>query len=128
MTSEQIGEIAMIFLAFRDQLKIYHWQTLSYARHKASDKLVDDITDQIDRFMEVLQGSRNLRLLLTSKSGKIKFTNQHDENATATLVAFREWLTIGLPSMLKPFGKDLTNIRDEMLESVNNTIYLYTLL
>ena len=50
MTSEQIGEIAMIFLAFRDQLKIYHWQTLSYARHKASDKLVDDITDQIDRF------------------------------------------------------------------------------
>lgn len=128
MTSEQIGEIAMIFLAFRDQLKIYHWQTLSYARHKASDKLVDDITDQIDRFMEVLQGSRNLRLLLTSKSGKIKFTNQHDENATATLVAFRGWLTSGLPSMLKPFRKDLTNIRDEMLESVNNTIYLYTLL
>ena len=113
MTSEQIGEIAMIFLAFRDQLKIYHWQTLSYARHKASDKLVDDITDQIDRFMEVLQGSRNLRLLLTSKSGKIKFTNQHDENAT-TLVAFRGWLTYGLPSILKPFRKDLTNIRDEM--------------
>ena len=78
--------------------------------------------------MEVIQGSRNLRLLLTSKSGKIKFTNQHDENATATLVAFRGWLTSGLPSMLKPFGKDLTNIRDEMLESVNNTIYLYTLL
>ena len=27
MRPEQIGEIAMIFLAFRNQLKIYHWQT-----------------------------------------------------------------------------------------------------
>ena len=25
------------FFTMRDQIKLYHWQTVSYARHKASD-------------------------------------------------------------------------------------------
>ena len=125
MTPEQIGEISMIFLAFANQLKIYHWQTVSYSRHKASDKLGRIISDQIDRFMETLQGSRDTRLLLTSRYDTIKFVNQQDEHAVTVLVAFKNWLLSGLPSMLQPFDKDLSNIRDEMLASVNQTIYLY---
>lgn len=128
MRPEQIGEIAMIFLAFRNQLKIYHWQTTSYARHKASDRLISSITEQIDRFMETLQGSRDTRLVLTSQSGTISFNNQKDDNATEILVAFKEWLSDGISSILQPFDKDLSNIRDEMLGSVNQTIYLFSLL
>ena len=128
MRPEQIGEIAMIFLAFRNQLKIYHWQTTSYARHKASDRLISSITEQIDRFMETLHGSRDTRLVLTSQSGTISFNNQKDDNATEILVAFKEWLSDGLSSILQPFDKDLSNIRDEMLGSVNQTIYLFSLL
>ena len=128
MRPEQIGEIAMIFLAFRNQLKIYHWQTTSYARHKASDRLISSITEQIDRFMETLHGSRDTRLVLTSQSGTISFNNQKDDNATEILVAFKEWLSDGLASILQPFDKDLSNIRDEMLGSVNQTIYLFSLL
>jgi hypothetical protein len=128
MTPEQIGEIAIIFLSFRDQLKIYHFQTLSYSRHKASDKLVNSINDQLDRFMETLQGSRDTRLVLTSSSRIIKLTNQKDEDVTNMLVAFKEWLLNRLPAMLQPFDKDLSNIRDEMLGSVNQTIYMFSLL
>ena len=128
MRPEQIGEIAMIFLAFRNQLKIYHWHTTSYARHKASDRLISSITEQIDRFIETLQGSRDTRLVLTSQSGTISFNNQKDDNATEILVAFKEWLSDGLSSILQPFDKDLSNIRDEMLGSVNQTIYLFSLL
>ena len=61
-TSEQLGEIALIFFAFRDQLKIYHLQTTNYARHIAADALVSDITIKMDRFMETLQGARNKRM------------------------------------------------------------------
>ena len=75
-TQTQIGEIAMILLSFRDQLKIYHWQTTSYSRHKASDKLVDIMTSQIDKFMETLQGSRNLRMIIPDKNS-ITFQNQN---------------------------------------------------
>jgi hypothetical protein len=128
MRPEQIGEIAMIFLAFRNQLKKYITGRLSYARHKASDRLISSITEQIDRFMETLQGSRDTRLVLTSQSGTISFNNQKDDNATEILVAFKEWLSDGLSSILQPFDKDLSNIRDEMLGSVNQTIYLFSLL
>ena len=128
MNSIQIGEIAMIFLSFRDQLKIYHWQTSVYARHVAADKLFDALEDQIDRFMEVLQGTRNLRIQLTSKSGNVKYSNQSDDDANAILLSFKNWLSTVLPSMLEDKNTDLLNIRDEMLASVNNTIYLYSFL
>lgn len=78
--------------------------------------------------METLQGSRGTRLVLTSQSGTISFNNQKDDNATEILVAFKEWLSDGLSSILQPFDKDLSNIRDEMLGSVNQTIYLFSLL
>ena len=128
MNSIQIGEIAMIFLSFRDQLKIYHWQTSIYARHVAADKLFDSLQDQIDRFMEVLQGSRNARIQLTAKSGNVKYTNQNDEDANSILLSFKNWLLNSLPNMLKDTDTDLINIRDEMVASVNNTIYLYSFL
>lgn len=127
MDQKQIGEIALIFLEFINQLKIYHWQTLNYARHIASDKLVSTITGQVDRFMEILQGSRNTRLVLSSKGRKIELTNQQDSNANSLLLAFKYWLLNELPIMLEYFDSDLSNIRDEMLGSVNNTLYLYTL-
>jgi hypothetical protein len=128
MNSIQIGEIAMIFLSFRDQLKIYHWQTSVYARHVAADKLFDSLQDQIDRFMEVLQGSRNTRIQLTAKTGNVKYTNQNDEDANSILLSFKNWLLNSLPNMLKDTDTDLINIRDEMVASVNNTIYLYSFL
>jgi hypothetical protein len=128
MNSIQIGEIAMIFLSFRDQLKIYHWQTSVYARHVAADKLFDALEDQIDRFMEVLQGTRNLRIQLTAKSGNVKYSNQSDDDANAILLSFKNWLSTVLPNMLEDTNTDLLNIRDEMLASVNNTIYLYSFL
>lgn len=128
MNSIQIGEIAMIFLSFRDQLKIYHWQTSVYARHAAADKLFDALEDQIDRFMEVLQGTRNLRIQLTVKSGNVKYSNQSDDDANAILLSFKNWLSTVLPNMLEDTNTDLLNIRDEMLASVNNTIYLYSFL
>lgn len=126
-TSEQIGEIAMILLTFRDQLKIYHWMTTNYARHKATDILVVSLTAQMDRFMETLQGSKNKRLKLSSKNKIIKFENPSDSSILDVLVAFKNWLTNILPTYLKPFDKDLSNIRDEILGSVNHAIYLFTL-
>lgn len=128
MTPEQIGELAMIFLGFRDQLKIYHWRTDNYARHMSSDRLVESMTEYIDKFMETLQGSRDTRLVLSSKHSTMKFININDETAVELLLEFKKWLLDGLPSMLKPFDSDLSTIRDDMLGSVNQTIYLFSLL
>ena len=53
MSSRSLIEI---FLQFPSQVKLYHWQTTSYPRHKASDSLVSGIQELIDQFVETYQG------------------------------------------------------------------------
>ena len=127
MTPEKIGDIAVIFLSFRDQLKIYHWQTTSYSRHKATDKLLTIMNEQIDRFMETLQGSRGKRLVINQSTNTLTIRNCTHEDANTLLIAFKSWLLSGLDRSLEPYDKDLNNIRDEILGSVNKTLYLFSL-
>jgi hypothetical protein len=61
----------------------------------ASDRLVESITEQIDRFMETLQGSRDKRLLISSKHSTIKFINLKDESAVEFKMVTR-WVTINV--------------------------------
>lgn len=120
-----IGEIAMIFFSFRDQLKIYHFQAGTYNRHTTSDILVDKITVQMDLFLETLQGSRKVRMKIPSKN-TIKFSNQTDKSIIKILKGFVNWLVNILPKYLKKSETDLLNVRDEILQNVNQTLYLFT--
>ena len=126
-TPTDIGEIALIFFSIRDQLKIYHFQTLSYARHKSSDGLVDKLTDKLDTFLESMQGARNIRLKLPSDN-VINLEDQTDNSILEILQKFKTWLTHsnGLPKYLNPQDTDLFNMRDDILGHVNQTLYLFT--
>lgn len=126
--SSEIGKIAYTFLHVRDQIKIYHWQTDVYARHKASDSLVDKLTQNMDRFIEIIQGVRNVRLAMPRDTNFI-LKNQNDTGIITLLKSFADWLVSqeGLPKYLdKNKDTDLLNIRDEILGDVNQTLYLFT--
>ena len=41
---------------FQLELKLYHWQTKSFSRHKATDSLVPELLEFIDKFIESYQG------------------------------------------------------------------------
>lgn len=127
-SAQQMGEIAYLFLSIRDQIKIAHWQTMSYARHKAADKFVAQFTDKMDQFMEVIQGARGVRLVMPVSNNN-PLNNQTDTSALELLKAFAGWLTQpqGLPKYLQPTDTDLFNLRDEMLSLTNQTIYLFSL-
>jgi hypothetical protein len=43
-------------MTLRDQIKLYHWETLSFPRHKATDELVTNLDANIDKFVEVYIG------------------------------------------------------------------------
>ncbi len=47
------GRMAAFLLDFRNNLKAYHWQTKSYARHKTTDELIQKLDALIDSFIEV---------------------------------------------------------------------------
>lgn len=122
--STDIGHIALYFTYVRDKMKFYHWSTKSFARHSASDKFVSSLSDKMDRFIEVMQGSEGQRILLPSKS-KYIFTNETDETIIKVLKKFRDWLSNDLSSHIKISNTDLLNIRDDILADVNNTLYLF---
>ncbi len=83
--SKDIGKIVSVFLTYKNNIKIYHWQTKSYSRHKASDELEGSLSDKIDKFIETLQGSRNTRL---SVNTDIVIKNQTDESIINMLKDF----------------------------------------
>ena len=118
------GDIALRFLFTRDQIKIYHWQTTSFARHKSSDNLVDSLSSKLDKFIEVMQGKYG-RIIIPKNT--YSFFNVDDESIVDILNEFRQWLIMDLP---KPFDKkkdsDLMNIRDDILADINQTLYLFT--
>ena len=113
-------------LTLRNQIKIYHWQTMKYPRHKATDDLVDKLDDNIDKFVEVYMGKYG-RPKFGGRTGVIKIRNFHDQEAPALLKSAIAWLTHKLPKHLKSGDTDLLNIRDEILADLNQSLYLFTL-
>ena len=115
-----------VMMTLRDQIKVYHWQTMSHPRHKATDDLVSSLDEKIDQFVEVYMGKYG-RPKFTARSGTIRVENFHDKNGPALLKSAIVWLTNKLPKHLKETDTDLLNIRDEILGSLNQTLYLFTL-
>lgn len=107
-----------------NQLKIYHWQTCSYAKHKALGEAYNDLSDLVDRFVEILLGKYGKECLTT-----MNFT-LFSEKEVCVCDALAEISTylINLSSELNcECDSDLLNIRDEMLAVINHTKYLFSL-
>jgi len=119
------GEIVNLMLTLRNQVKIYHWETMKFSRHKSTDDLVGKLDDSIDKFVEVYIGKYG-RPKLTSRTGTIRLRNFTDDEATEVLKQAIQWLTVRLPTLLSNKDTDLLNIRDEILSDLNQTLYLFT--
>lgn len=118
------SDIASSLLHLRNQIKVYHWQTKSFARHKATDDLTAALDLAIDRFIEVYMGKYN-RVVLSDKTPSLH--NFTESNAEKFVGSYRKYLTSELPKKIKAEDTDLLNIRDEILAELNKVLYLFTL-
>lgn len=115
-----------VLFRFRQQLHVYHWQTTSYARHKASDELLGSLTDFIDKFMEIYFGKYGR--VAFPEEVNIKIGNMSDENGMKFLDEMIHYYIEVLPTYLDPkTDTDLLNLKDEILASTNQIKYLYSL-
>lgn len=112
-----------------NQLRIFHWQTKSFAQHEAFGKIYDSLEDLTDTFVEVFIGKHG-RTFSLNKSYDLQLHDYSDEKVGEFLEKTINYLT----SDLLPDGQfspatnsDLLNIRDEMLAQVNKLKYLLTL-
>jgi hypothetical protein len=117
------GDIVTTLLLMRNQIKLYHWQTRSFAVHKATDDLTAELDTSIDTFVEVYMGKYGR----PSVSGSTKLHNFTSEAARTFVDRQTMYLTKVLPKKLKKTDTDLLNIRDEILATLNQTRFLFTL-
>jgi len=107
-------------------IKLYHWNTHSFSQHKATDELHEHLSENVDKFVEVLLGKTESRIKHIQR--KIPISNvQTPARFKAQIYQYREYL-IGMNKCLdQKRDTDLLNIRDEILGDINQLLYLLTL-
>jgi len=131
------NELIRYFLELLNTIKIYHWSTLSYPTHKATDELHTKLSELVDSFIEIYighcsrirgrgipvfqfkhsrrgKGSLTSIPLITSLDAFCKFLDENIGNLN------------GLTKKLDGYT-DLVNIRDEMVAALAQTLYLLRL-
>ena len=112
------------FLTLQNQLRIHHWQTPSYAEHKALGKAYEALDGLIDTFVETHMGKYGKD---TEQRRTIELHGYETSQPMPVLKYFENYLSNDLPIELKGNDTELLNIRDEMLGVINQTKYLLTL-
>jgi DNA-binding ferritin-like protein len=121
-----MGMIVTSLLTLHNQVKIFHWQTKSYAQHQALGGVYDELTDLIDEFVEVFMGKYGR--IKADGGFTLKLENYSDGSPTSMADEYVNYLTNELPKSLDvEKDTDLLNIRDEMLGQLNKLKYLLTL-
>jgi hypothetical protein len=128
------SDCLLTFMTILDQVKLYHWQTTLYARHKATDDLHDDLSGLVDKFVETLHGrisydnnTPNYRIMLNDDKSNIYLKNIKDTKGVELLKNIKNYLEGNELKKILDNNTELQNIRDEMLGVVNKTNYLFSL-
>ena len=124
--SEMSADHIHFFLQLRTQIKLYHWQTRVYARHIATDKILEQLDEAIDSFVEIYLGTYG-RNKLTGKNATVTLQNLTEAGAVRLLQHAVKYLQGPLSKSLKPKDTDLTNLRDEMVGQLHQLLYLFSL-
>ena len=118
--------IVVTFLRMLNTVKLYHWKTSSFAKHKATDELYASLNTNIDRFVEEMLGKKGNRLDF-SKVKSIPINElSSDKQAIKEFQKFKNFLVTIDDKLPNMSNTDLLNIRDEILGSINQFLYLAT--
>lgn len=104
------------------QSKLFHWQTSSFAEHKALGEFYDGISDLVDEFVESYMGCYGRPMVDLEIEAK-QYTM---EAPMEFLKSFKEYL-MGGARMVVLGNSALNNILDEMQSLTEKTLYLLSL-
>ena len=118
------ASIVPTFLHMLNTVKLYHWKTTSFSTHKATDELYGSLNEQLDKFVEVMLGKREMggRKLLHVSMVKLGVYS-NNEAFKKQIENYKQFLL----DLDAGFGPDLLAIRDEILAEFNKFLYLLSL-
>jgi hypothetical protein len=121
-----MDKVVINLLKIQNQLRILHWQTLSYGAHKALGNAYRDLDGLIDDLVEVHQGKYG-RLVFESPIN-LELVNQDEIDLDDIILQLNDYLTVSFTEMHDPVKDvDCLAIRDEILAVINKLRYLLTL-
>jgi DNA-binding ferritin-like protein len=121
-----MADFVKFFFELQNTIKLYHWNTTSFARHKGADDLVESVIDLSDKFMEVYMGKYGRPNKSSSKTIAYSIKHYTDKEIVEYIKTSIKTLD-NLSQQISPKDTDLLNIRDEVLGKLNQTLYLFTL-
>ena len=133
--ANDIADHILCFLELLNTIKIYHWTTLSYPTHKATDELHGKLSTLVDSFIEIYIGhcSRGragagvpIFRFRTAKDACISFCECKSLDAFCKILDENIIHLEGLTERLNGYT-DLVNIRDEMVGALAQALYLLRL-
>ena len=114
------------FFSMREQVKLYHWQTHLYARHKATDNVIKSLDEHTDLFVEVYMGKYG-RPNITRTTNTVQVKNMSEKSAIKFIKDCISHITGPFTKSIKGTDTDLLNIKDEILGELNQLLYLFSL-
>lgn len=123
------SEVILKFIQMLNIIKIYHWKTLSYPEHKATDELYESFNGRMDEFVETMLGKTGKRVNLSSTRSIPFYDYTSVTKFKQCIETFKSYLVnmSNAPYFKNPENSDLLNIRDEILGDLNKFTYLLTL-
>ncbi len=119
---ENLNEVMRFLFSVQLINKMYHLNTTSFARHKASDAFDDSLQSHIDRFAETYIGRYNVKPVVNSVKIDQDFVS--DDGIVRLYIQVKTYLENINRLFVDP---DLLAIRDDLLADVNKTLYLFRL-
>ena len=118
-------EVVVQFFEMLLTIKLFHWRTHSFATHKATDELYEQLNGHMDKIVEVMIGKHDKRIDLP----KPKTIQLHDLNHSSIL---KRYINDFIKYLLKldkyHLGPDLYNIRDDIITDLTQFLYLLSFL
>lgn len=118
------ADLVAHLLTFQINLKLFHFQTPSYGRHKAADWLGGVFADQLDQLMEAAQGKYGR---IPPLETKLTLASKMDEmigGYTNELLVYLDSVSQALSKSDPVANSDLITIIDQMKVDLNKFIYL----
>lgn len=106
------------------QLKLFHWQTFSFAQHEAFDKIGKDLAKSFDKLVETLLGRYRQ---YEYKPLNLQLIPHSQENILQKINQYLEILGGKNCKILNPNDTDAQNIVEEIVADLNKLKYLLTL-
>jgi hypothetical protein len=118
-TGTGTGKVIVEFMEILNTIKLYHWNTTNYGHHIASNELYEKLSALIDHYIEMMIGdsSPHIRSMPPSMEVILPKTKKELIKRLMRHIHF-------LNDLEKDANRALRTVQDEMLECIQQFIYL----